>query len=156
MHTHCKLAVLELWYFSALSLTVLFVRYSGSGCAWPLTTCQHAKFWECVRVCEPTYRMAAATRLRVDQHRHAHAHAPTAARCVQRAQHAAACSCRLHVHGEPLAFDHGSCPQGAHDSKLSAAAEAAGPHDGGACYSARMDFSRASKLLAELGDSGSH
>ena len=33
-------------------------------------------------------------------------------RCVQRAQHAAACSRRLHVHGEPLAFDPRSCPQG--------------------------------------------
>jgi hypothetical protein len=32
---------------------------------------------------------------------------------------------------------------GAGTDALSAAAEAAGPHDGGACYSARMDFSRA-------------
>jgi hypothetical protein len=71
-----------------------------------------------MRVCEPSYRMAAALRLRVDQHRnaHVHAHASTAARCVQRAQHAAACSCRRHVHGEPLAFDHGPCPRGAHDT----------------------------------------
>jgi hypothetical protein len=66
---------------------------------------------------------AAATRLRVDQHGNAHtrAHASTAACCVQRAQHAAACSCRLHVHGEPLAFDHGPCPRGAHHAAANGA-----------------------------------
>jgi hypothetical protein len=65
--------------------------------------------------------MAAATRLRVDQHRNAHAQRihgrPSSRRASDTVhtthEHAArAAALRLHVHGEPRAFDHGSCPKG--------------------------------------------